>query len=1245
MGILDSTSVVPKAKADSQNPWAGFARSTLSSIPELFGVGATPEAELYREEHKLGGLGSQLLGTAVPYAGYAKAARMVPAFEAAIAGIGNVKTAPITTKALQEVARFAPFEAGRVGIAAGINDQPLGDELKTSAINLAAGGAIAGAFGALGSMGARVKAERPLADLFKTVSPDAPLQVQLRSMAEELAATPSPLPEQLNRYNSMVREARLETPGLGKRAVGQLENDEKDLGRSLNRLFFRLSDDAVKAERENRTAVRRFGNGLNNGMGDETGWKAAATEAQLPEDFPLFGQFFRISKAGTENTARAMESQASKLIRAGAYRIGRETGDGQYVMLKQLDDKRWLSFKTDVPEKFVPEFKPWNDAQVKWQSWLPEDAVPRDAGGDGYLVGRNFKEQFPLMKYDQARKTGKIEGWVGDITGEAGKRLEDMATHLLTPAINQTARNSRANWILKGAQAVYDSAEQRVNNLMQGSRELTDHPNILAASLKGVDRPITSGIEHDLSALTDDQLAAYMAAWRKGGTAELFESGQMDEATRDLYHANEGRITELFDSLNKTRKVLDRPQADSLTGHGGIPRRWDGSIKVGLTDDDGNLIAMAAGHNRTGALKRAEEIQLKLREEGVDAKIGKEWDPTDKGTMPVELKRALSEPGFLESRSGVRGFKWDFDEMPTKEQLIGEYRAAATGRARAEANHAVEALFRSDIERLATEDPLMHKIVTERTNTLGGIQDDITRKINQLVDPVLGPMLGTGSAGKIVDAVNKGLWQLQFGFGNIAYPTLNLVGTLQTMIPELAFVMGGAPEGKMGFYTPQLMKGADGQSKGIMSVLDPLKMMARGMKQMANPEAGLMKAYAKAADEGVIDPKFIEDYAGQNSKTVGRLKDVLTGKENFGKWILAVGEVMPAASERLARSYAFTTGWDVGKHVLGLEADAAYVFAKEFVDRSMYRYATADRAAILTNPVGKLFGSMKNWVSHYLSNMMLYSGEAVRGNYAPLAWQMATTGLIGGASAIPLVPTLGNWFAEQMGEGNLMDWTYGAMNQKAGDALYFGLPAIMGTSMSSATASPIRDANMLFSFAQMDRAKAMGKAIGTAVDSWKLTGEHPARNEEVAGGLARALAPKTLYRYMQVYDNPGIKSLTTGYPVLDETSVWNKVMFASGFTPNEIERGYATFEGMLKDKEARTKALHIYGTSLAQAMTDGDSEGIDRTLRRAMIEGLDVSSVMKSAQSRMDKASKGMLERNFTDAQRLAYGNVLGERE
>jgi len=1304
MGLFD---LGTKQEKPGPGYFTGFVQSTISSIPELFGMDPAAEVEAWRRGHPISGFTTQLLGTSVPYIGWAKGAKAIPLIEnsvQALAAGGRLARAPIATRAAQEVVRFAPFEAARVGIASSVGGEPFGEQLLQSGLNLGFGAGVGGLIGAVESAG-KTLPQRSLADIAPTVDGGAPLQIRLRQLrtALEQGEVTDALAAQ-SRFANWLVDSRTELPGPRQRHVAAIEGEGGgDLARELERNFFRPDDVRTALSRNKETIIRQFTHSGKTGFKDQASWQAAATEAELAEDFPLMGQFFRIVEARTDKAVDRLDRISSKLTRVGDWSIGREV-DGNYVVLRRLPEApaeakkagyqewmrpwleqraagestanvfksfiretgsdprsigstmlysalnkglrppppratRWLAFKTDDPSAFSKELRMWKRLDERYSSWLPADTVNYDAGGQILKIGHNRNKNLPFVEYTEMQRTGKLAKALEPLRGPVSEGLRDVVEHYLTPTLNQFARSPMANWVWSGAKDLYNAADLKTSDVMLGKRELKDVKDVVTTIWEGSRPTERAGLRGLINELDEAEVPQFykLVAYRPDSLIldDFYAKGEISDRVYNTYKVVMATEAEVVGSLAATKKALGKSLPKGVRSL--FPRKWEGSLKMGLTDEGGNLIAVADGNNVRAVELRAAQIEEALARENVTGlRRGKIWDG-DHRNIPPELKTFVKKP------QGVRGFKWDFGQFGTRQELIEELHRNIQAVYREEAQDAFDALFQGSMKQLGETDSRTFKALTERLNQLRGESGPITQLINRAVDPVLSPILGQGAAGKIVDATNAAFWHLQLGFANFAHPVTNLLGVFQTVLPELAFVMHGAPESKAAYYSYQLFRGQ--KAVGIMSALDPLKLMAKGTATLFGKDPQFLKFYGKATSEGVIDPKFLEEFAGQRSAQIMRMRDALRDKgKGLPEFIASLSAWMPSASERLARSVAFSTAYATGRDLLGLTDDALYLFAKRFTERTMYNYAMADRSMVLTSPVGRLFGSMKNWVTHYISNMMLYAGEATRGNMAPLAWQMATTGVIGGIAAVPLLPTIANGYAEAVHEKNLLEALYAGVGQRGGDALYMGLPATLGVSFSSATSNPIRDANMLFSFAIWERAKALGRSVGTGFDHWQATGEHPGSSELARGALARAFAPKILYRGLQVYDNPGLESLTTGYPIIDEeVNPWNKALFVAGFQPTEIERGFVEFEALIKDRSEQQRRVARYGTALAQALKEGEAQEVENILGRALVDGLDIDKVLRSANARIDKDSKGMLERNFSAAQRQAYASI-GER-
>ena len=1268
--------------------WAkGFIQSTLSSPLELFGLQPLPEVEKFRDAHKWSGLASEFAGTAVPYVGWAKVATKIKPLAKAVGALeANAATMPIRTRAAQEIVTFAPFEAARAGISIA-NGQDPGEEAMQSIGNLALGGVVGGAIGAFSSAG-KLAVDKNLAAIFPGIEVNQPLVFKIRQARDMIKA--GGLPDEAlaqNRLATMERQARLEIPDFQDAHVSGLKStDGVDISRQVDMQFFRPS--LIEKGNTPELAIRPFAHLPKHGFVDEATWRGHEQIAGLPEGWVGEGQYFRFITASTESKAKTLRDTASKLTDVGnGFRIGKEA-DGNYVVLKDLGPEkglvrtyedpvqglrqeamkkngwlnpsgdlrtwynaeaetpgRWLAFKTDKPSYFSQEMKTWEDLDKRFESWLPKERVDFEEGGDVLKALATRERHLPYADYTELQNTGKLGEGLRGLMGPLGDNVAKGVNHYLTPTMNQFAKSKLASYIWGLGKDALDGADILSNQLFSGAAKETSGGGLMKAIFFGP-KAEQGGVDALLQKLTPKDVQDYYKIRGKSDAAreELYRAGAISPETHEAFNAVEAMFAKVIESGNATRKVFGGGEVKLAAGYGGIPHAWTGSLKQGITHKEtGELIAVASADNARALELRVKKILEELGKEGeVNLTSGKIWNSAGNSPAPRDLQVWRESPFYAKESQNVRGWDHDFGEAGNLETLRTTIFRGLTSRLKDEAMTAFKGLSEQKLIQLAEIDPSLSRTLEKRISMLNGVEGPVTKAINDFVDPITSPILGKGGASKVVNAINGAFWHLQLGMGNVGHPINNMIGIFQTIIPEIAYVMGGHPERLNNLYTAQIVKGSRGF--GVMSFLDPVKLMAAGIKETFKPEPGNFEFINRALRENVLDPKYLEEFGDQ---AAGRLSLKRLMKEGTpGAWVEAAKELssfLPSASERFSRAIAFNTALKAGRDLLKLEGDALYGFAKKFTSRTMYSYSMSDRSLVLTSPAGMLFGSMKNWVSHYLANVFEYAGEAGRGNIAPLAWQMATTGLIGGVAAVPLLQPLAAGYAKAVEGENLLDWVYGGVNQRAGDAIMMGLPAVMGSSFSSATSNPIRDANMLFTFAHEERVKALGRSIGASIDNWQATGEHPASSEIARGAMARAVMPKAFYRGLQVYDNPGLKSLTTGYPIIDEPlGPWNKVLYTMGLQPAEIERGYLQFDTLMHEKEARQAAISRYGTALAEALTSQDTRLYDKVISGVLADGVDISSVTRSAMSRLDKADKGMLERNFGEAQMSA--KMIGER-
>src|SRR5205807_1358679 len=153
-----------------------------------------------------------------------------------------------------------------------------------------------------------------------------------------------------------------------------------------------------------------------------------------------------------------------------------------------------------------------------------------------------------------------------------------------------------------------------------------------------------------------------------------------------------------------------------------------------------------------------------------------------------------------------------------------------------------------------------------------------------------------------------------------------------------------------------------------------------------NSASKLVSAIEQAVNDRVLQPRVVEDYVGASAAKLGDLKSALGSGKGFVDWIRALSEYLPAHSERLARTYAFTVGYGMARDFLktskgvGLGPDQIYQVAKQFTENTMYLYGTADKARIFTTPAGSAMGLFKNWMFHYIATMGEYAQQGFTKN-------------------------------------------------------------------------------------------------------------------------------------------------------------------------------------------------------------------------------------------------------------------------
>jgi len=158
---------------------------------------------------------------------------------------------------------------------------------------------------------------------------------------------------------------------------------------------------------------------------------------------------------------------------------------------------------------------------------------------------------------------------------------------------------------------------------------------------------------------------------------------------------------------------------------------------------------------------------------------------------------------------------------------------------------------------------------------------------------------------------------------------------------------------------------------------------------------------------------------------------------------------------------------------------------------------------------------------------------------------------------------------------------------------------------------------MLSNFVFLERAKAAWKATGGAWEYAEQTGQNPLKNDNVRDALLQGYAPRALWRLFATTEQDAIKSMSSGYPQVRGVSDGARLAYTLGFNPVEIEAHQDEARILWKDQQAQRAAISAYGARYAQAFLGRDTDEMTRVIMEANAKGLPLTSVAKSAQTRM----------------------------
>lgn len=1256
-----------------------FTDSMYSALTsEMAGHEASPEVKQFREAQPELGAISEYASPVGAYVGVARAGKAIPKVAKFLDKVGDANT--LAGNAKRNAVLFGgTIEAPRT-IAAAATGGDLEETATSAAVNtgleLTLGG-LGGAFRAAGkAMNKKLKLGAEL-DLKK--SPQEIAQVIRQQLADGKISGDDVhfAQSEIGKLEDAIRNEALDDTAA--RYIKELEDGD---AQPLNRLFKISTTPQQSPISRKRFRVEDF----TSPQELESVMQTAGLKDKLS-----YVQFPRYIASADESGAKAVESslkQGGLKAVAPNVLMGKEK-DGLYVIAKKLEGDvgktnsgdKWALFKTSDPSHFAPDGAKWGEQVRKSNAWkvIPDRKIDPNNPLDIMDEAQQLADAMPIHGYYQATKglgrgMDSLEKMVG-LEGESElmKRLKGSFRENFAPAAYEFKNSPRAQWLFAQAKTTFSKAEAMAHAMTYGDEVVKGGTNMYKQILANTDLSGKFG--------TGKSFAKILEPLEQADIDDLVKAADMGLEGESLNKALASNMIskKAYDALKEIQPLDDYMIKQTLgtldaVGHSGftpikahylLPRTWKGDWRVPIRNESNKLIYMASGKDRAAALAEADKILAEA-----EAKNWKRLEPIvadSADDIALALDMAVGSPEYMTAaalkykilkqtpnpktfkvRTGVGGYEKQF----TKEELVSKFYSNILQRNRHLAELTNKKVLEDQMVKLSLEDVQLSKQLERRMAAMAGKQGAVGKLINHEVDKILSPVLGKNSASKIASTLNEVNHHLTLGAFKLAFPVMNMMTFMQTVLPRVAFTLSATDESLAHSYSWLPLIGTDKKVRGSMGYLDPMKIMARSFKEMGNMDDALARNYAKAQREGVVDPKFIEEWGGKTSKQVTNLRAVLSGEEGFGSFLKAISNYLPTQSEKLSRGNAFTVGHIVGRDALKLSDDALYRFAKEFTEKTMYNYSAADRPRIFTGPLGQVFGQFKTWQSNYIANMLEYAGEGFNyNNWSPLLYQMGGTTALGGISATALYPIADN-MAQFLSDKSMMEVLYERTGGGSGDAVtgnmtdavFHGLPMFLGTSMSGMASDPLSDpsrtASMLFSFVQAQRAQALGKAVGQAIDDWKITGQHPIQSAETRNAFIQALAPVTMARAMSLTQNQAIKSLNNGNQMYPGLNAAERIMYATGFMPKRVALMKDVNEELWKDQEALRKKVQTFGRMWSEAELAGDYGMLTDLQRKIYTEGIPMDSVLRSAKGQTKNALVPQMQRQFKPADVMRFQSL-----
>ena len=1197
--------------------------------------------------------------------------------------------APVASKALELMALEAPIEIGRQALGFGVQETfdleggSAIDRALESGLNLGFTGALGAAGGFLLSAGKRAKTSAKL----KELNPKDPWQWQLRKLNEMIQTEADPVVRRdlestalmLNKgIRGETRDtlvSRLETVPENSKALS-INSVMKGTGGFSSKML-QLTNDAMDTSRFRSS--KELTEVLN--AGDE----AFGANWLEYTQFPRWVQGnAKAQKKVLSNLDRTGGFAGMEYVGDGWF-LGREQ-DGMYVMARSLKPKGAKSgmmfFKTDKPQRFLPgkfEAKELVDRNIFADPRSVYKEIPNMPGA---IYNRTLKMNkiFSESATEQTLDPKAASIWdLSDqgisklaerLTGdkniikdsEAWNRIKDFARRYTFPSVFKFKPSLEARKIFAVARDAMDSGMLRAAEWVFGKPGV----DLGGSTLKWLTRGIS---RNDPGAF-----ATKAKAWAKQNPEgekvllKILNNRITDDAISEadrLILGNEG--LQLLDQMS----LIDNgvftemmASADAMhlgekakyilkQGHRGISHYFEGSLRQAVLDERGNLVYLASGNAKGAVMEKAQGVIEEAKKLGREFHLGEYWskdrtldmkhlkmiNPEDSQVGDLLAERfyegKVRSASFQMSSADIEGFQ----TMRSIDDVVESLHTSIESKYRWLAQEIIDNVLAKDIQALGLTDPQMALALQDTLQTILGQSGEFSTLVNKTVDTILSPVLGVNSASKIAHTLNTGIARLDLGFWNMSYFLANILQPIQTLTPQLSMLMR-CPEALQWAYDTVPICGK--RYGGLVSVFSPLKWLSKGMKLMANPKAedGLEEFLVQMVREGTLTSKALESYIGESSEyglnlvKAFREGSYVNGLKNICNWTANY-------SEQVSRAYALTVGYAFGNGLNkarmaegfeGWTKDQLYHFARKFCDNTMFQFASADRARILQGPVGTAWGLFKNWGMHWIGWQMQYLDAGLKqGVWAPFMLSNVMTSLLGGIGASEM-GAIAEKFYEWASDEKMASALYNEWNQNplTNFALY-GIPGAFGFSLKNQVTSsfvdPGEEAMRMLSVASFSRLKALWNALGAGMDYYVSTGDRNfAKDRNFQQQMLRALAPKNLYRQLQVVDGQ-IRTMGTKNLIIEASPTASFFYKWFNVPSVDIDLAFQASTEIWKSKTKRNEATAAAANVLADALESGDSRVISQVLAQIGAQGLALDSVIESAAKRLSNRNLPLLVR------------------